>query len=255
MDRPNILLVMWHDLGTYLGTYGFQPSPSPNLDRLSSEENPFFLTLNTNAVHRPFGDEHDPGIAKVLEVPPWMADDECNRADLACFHRYVKDADDQFGEVFAALDAAELSDNTLVIFTTDHGMPFARAKHSQYDPGLRISLVAKWPDHIEPGASRTELLSNLDFMPTLLELVGLPMPESNIALHGRSFAPLLTDSRDTGDRSYTPRREVYAEHTYGVMYSPSRTIRTERHKYIAHFEPRAPIMHEPFVVHRCGEER
>ena len=100
-----------------------------------------------------------------------------------------------------------------------------------------------------------QLLSNLDFMPTLLDLIGLnnAMPENQD--HGRSFARLLVDGPTDQFQEWVRRDEIFAEHTYGIMYSPTRGIRTGDYKYIANFEPRAPIMHEPFVVHRCGEEK
>ena len=224
-------------------------------ERHENESAPFLLSVNTQAVHRPFGDEHDEELVNLISVPGWMPEDPCMRIDIACFHRYVRASDALVGRVLEQLEKHDLAENTLVIFTTDHGMPFARAKHTLFDPGLKIAFTARWPGMIRENAACSELLSNLDFMPTVLDLVGLhdKMPASQN--HGHSFARLLIDGDPVNYAEWTPRTEVFAEHTYGVMYSPTRGIRTERYKYIVNFEPRSPIMHEPFVVHRCGEEK
>ena len=350
-ERPNIVLLMWHDLGDRLGCYGTRPSPSPNADRLASEGallsnyfacapiccpsragmmtslmphangvngqinrgwdmrrdirplpailrdacyatylvgfshecqdprregfekvlngpdhnkesavravleghqdgvQPFFLMITTKAVHRGFGDRHDPSLAEHITPPPWMPDLACIRTDLACFHRYISEADAQLGAILQALDDTDHSKNTVFIFTTDHGAPFARAKHSLYDPGLRIACIVRWPGHIEAGSMIPALLSNLDFAPTVQDLVALPPAPRDSASHGRSFAGLLT-----GIGAYEPRTEIFAEHTYGIMYLPSRCITTGYYKYICNFDPRQPIMHEPFLVSRCGTQ-
>ncbi|MBT3271775.1 MAG: sulfatase-like hydrolase/transferase [Spirochaetales bacterium] len=216
---------------------------------------PFLLSINTQAVHRPFMDEYDKELADTMPIPHWMPDDPCTRVDIACFHRYIADSDAKVGQILSDLERRGLVDNTLVIFTTDHGMPFARAKHTLFDPGLKIAFVARWPGLIQGGQVSGELLSNLDFMPTLLDLVGLRDKMPPMQNHGSSFAGLLVDREHEQYAEWSPREEIFAEHTYGVMYSPSRGIRTDRYKYIVNFEPRNPIMHEPFVVHRCGEEK
>ena len=347
--RPNIVVVMWHDLGDWLGCYGFLPSPSPNADRLATEgallsnyfacapiccpsragmmtslmphangvngqinrgwdmgcdvrplpailreagyathlvgfshecqdplregfeevlnggdenrergaraiferqvgsEQPFFLTITTTAVHRAFGDRHDPSLAEQITPPAWMPDLPSTRTDLACFHRYISEADAQLGAILRALDDTGHTQNTIFIFTTDHGAPFARAKHSLYDPGLRMACIVRWPGHIKAGSRISALLSNLDFAPTVQDLVALPSASVGAVSHGRSFAALFT-----GIGTHEPRTEIFAEHTYGVLYWPTRCIRTDRYKYICNFEPRQPIMHEPFLVARSG---
>jgi arylsulfatase A-like enzyme len=220
------------------------------LNGSTDREQPFFITITTQAVHRPFGDAHSEEIAEQLAPPPWMPDSEEARIDLACFHRYVSEADAQLGDILQALEDADHRDDTIFIFTSDHGAAFARAKHSLYDPGLRIACIVRWPEHIEAGLRIPALLSNLDFSPTVRELAGLTPAPTDAALHGWSFADLLTGS----GASRRERSEVFAEHTYGIMYWPTRCIRTERYKYICNFEPLQPIMHEAFLVSRFGEE-
>jgi N-sulfoglucosamine sulfohydrolase len=132
------------------------------------------------------------------------------------------------GRILTALEALRLEQNTWVIFTADHGIAMPRAKGTLYDPGIEIALLMRWPEAILTGGDAvTELLSNVDVVPTMLEGLGLPLPDN---LQGRSFWPLLAG----GD--YVPRTEIFAEKTFHTYYEPMRCIRTDAHKYIVNFE-------------------
>ena len=113
--------------------------------------------------------------------------------------------------------------NTIVIFTSDHGVAMPRAKCSLYDPGIEVALLARWRGW---QGTRDELISNIDVVPTLLETLGLPVPAN---VQGRSFAPLLAGQPGS------PRTEIFAEMTYHDYYDPRRCIRTATHKLIANF--------------------
>jgi hypothetical protein len=109
------------------------------------------------------------------------------------------------GEILKALDENGLRGNTLVLFTTDHGMPFPRAKCSVYDPGLEIAQILRWPaGGLTGGRVVDGMVSDLDALPMLLETVGAPVPAN---VQGRSFLPLLR-GREQG------RDELFAEMTY-----------------------------------------
>jgi arylsulfatase A-like enzyme len=114
-------------------------------------------------------------------------------------------------------------EETLVILTTDHGIGFPRAMGTCYDPGVEIACIMRWPGRFDGGTAYTELLSNVDFTPTLLDIVGEPAPTS---LDGRSFYPLLADE------AYEPRDRVYLEFTWHSKYNPIRAVRTPDYKYI-----------------------
>ena len=90
-----------------------------------------------------------------------------------------------------ALEGTGLTQETLFTCTTDHGAVFSQAKATLYDPGLKILFLARWPGVISPHSQIDVLLSNVDFTPTILDLVGISHPQAETAFHGQSFAALL----------------------------------------------------------------
>ena len=95
------------------------------------------------------------------------------------------------GTILAALDASGLAENTIVVYTTDHGIEFPRAKWFLYDAGIAVALLMRWPGGgITGGRVCDWLLSNVDFVPTLLDLAGVPIAQT---VEGRSFAAWFAD--------------------------------------------------------------
>lgn len=193
-----------------------------------TREQPFYAQIGFFEPHRlfhTFGPDPDDSLG--VTVPPWLVDEPSARAEFAGYQGAIRKMDAAVGRVLAALDNLGLDGNTLVIFTTDHGMPFPRAKCSLYDPGISVALIMRWPSRGWAGGKVfTEMVSNVDYLPTILEAVGVPIPKN---VQGRSFAPLL-DARE-----YAPRTEIFAEMTYHDYFDPRRCIRTPTHKLIANF--------------------
>lgn len=153
-------------------------------------DKPFYLLVNIADPHKPNfndaeatasgADAHAPSriIAEnEVRVPGFLPDLPGIRADVRNYQNSVKRADDTFGAIMTALAANGLEERTLVIFLSDHGMPFPFAKSSVYDNGLRTPLVIRWPGRIAPGSVATDLVSAVDLMPTILDAVGIPMPQ------------------------------------------------------------------------------
>jgi arylsulfatase A-like enzyme len=172
-----------------------------------------------------------------VDVPGFLRDTPGTRAELAELQGAIRHMDAQMGRILTALDEKGLAENTLVLFTTDHGYAMPRAKCSVYDPGLAVTLLLRLPNRKgwHGGVVHNEMVSNVDVLPTLLELLGVPIPEN---VQGRSFAPLL-DGRD-----YTPRKEIFGEISHHDYYDPRRCIRTETHKLIVNFSS-APAYMDP----------
>ena len=217
-------------------------------------QRPFFLCVGFIEPHRlPYGEPDWPGAlpgdnsfpgpalkpdrSLGVEVPRYLRDTEGTRRELAGLQGAIRHVDAQFGRLMAALEESGQDRQTLVLFTTDHGIAMPRAKASLYEPGVQVALLLRLPGRRgwKGGITRDEMISNIDYLPTLLELVGLPIPEK---VQGRSFAPLLDG------RPYQAREEIFTELTYHDYYDPRRAIRTHTHKLIVNFSS-APAFMDP----------
>ncbi len=168
-----------------------------------------------------------------VRLPGYLPDNQATRREIADFERSLSMADAGAGRVLEALETAGLAENTLVIFTSDHGIAFPRAKGTLYDPGIQVGFLARWPGRIEPGTSSPALTSNVDCMPTLIEAAGVECPGR---VEGQSFLGVLRGESGGG------RQEVFAEKTYHEHYDPIRCVRTDRFKYIRNFADRPRLV-------------
>lgn len=197
---------------------------------------PFFLTVGMFETHRPYpADRYTPADPAIVDVPPFLPDTQETREDLAAFHGSIAAVDEATGAVLAALEDAGLADDTWVIFTSDHGIAFPRAKSTLYDPGLAVALVMRLPRGWgRPPPALGQLVSHVDVVPTILERLGLEIPP---AVQGSSFGPLLSGEPDE-------RRDIFGEKNWHDLnqYDPMRCIRTRRHKYIRSYEPRPALL-------------
>ena len=209
------------------------------LKNRARQRRPFYLHVGFWEPHRPFrGHEEFPeGWPEVdpaaVRVPDYLPDNGSTRSELADFARCVGMVDAGVGRILEAVDRAGLESDTLVIFTSDHGIAFPRAKGTLYDPGIQVGFLARWPGRIAPGTSSQALSSNVDCMPTLLEAAGVACPER---VQGLSFLDVLTGTNDTG------RAAAFAEKTYHEHYDPIRCVRTQRFKYIRNFADRPRLV-------------
>ena len=195
---------------------------------------PFYAQIGLFEPHTPYafgGVAPDDTLG--VAVPPYVVDSPPARQHLAGFQGAVRAADRAVGTILAALDAAGLAERTIVIFATDHGIELPRAKWFCYEPGLEAALIMRWPGGgIGGGGVCDWLLSNVDLVPTLLELLGLPCPAT---VQGRSFAGAFRDGA-------APTREaVYAMFEAQASRRVIRAVRTARHKLIRNFAPARPL--------------
>ncbi len=200
--------------------------------RPTANRRPFFAQIGFFEPHRPFPhDDVAPLPHDRINVPGYLPDIPEIREDLADMEASISSADRAFGKIVDSIRDAGLDDETIVVFTADHGIPFPRAKMTLYDPGIEVSLMFSIPG-LRYGGVKEHMVSNIDIMPTLLDLLRLEQ-HSPPGLHGTSFAELLRseDADDCGARN-----EIFAEKTYHTYYYPMRAIRTDRWKLIANFE-------------------
>jgi N-sulfoglucosamine sulfohydrolase len=197
-------------------------------------EQPLFVSIGFFETHREFlgpGSLRDVHYSK---PPNNLPDSPEVRADVAAFKASARSLDHGVGMVLNQLDASGLSENTLIIFTTDHGMPFPGAKATLYDRGLGVTLILRGPEPFGGGRVIDALVSHIDIYPTVCELLGIARPAF---LEGVSLLPLLW--------GHTPsvREEVFAGSTWHAAYEPQRAIRTGRHKFIRRWgDRRTPVL-------------
>jgi N-sulfoglucosamine sulfohydrolase len=128
--------------------------------------------------------------------------------------------------VLGSLEAYGLSERTLIVFTTDHGIPFPGAKATLYDRGLGVMVIMRGPGGFSGGHVHDGLVSHIDIYPTLCELAGADRPDF---LQGTSLMPLVRGEADEVNDA------IFAEATWHAAYEPQRSVRTKRYKYIRRF--------------------
>jgi arylsulfatase A-like enzyme len=148
------------------------------------------------------------------------------------------------GHILATLDEVGLTDDTLVVFTTDHGIAFPGSKATLYDPGIEIALLMRGPGGFNGGKLVDALLINNDFLPTVLDVCDVTVPAQ---VQGRSMLPLVH-----GELGKLHDR-IFVEQTYHAAYDPLRGLRTERYKYIRSYEER-PFWFPPNVDNGFSKE-
>ncbi len=199
-----------------------------------NRERPFFLEINFMQNHR---DEQgrfnfdpdfpvDPGN---VHVPGYWAlpDGEEIREEVAKYYSQTLKMDHLIGEILNTLEALGLADNTLLIFVSDNGAPFPGNKMTLYDRGTGTPLLVCWPGRIRAGTQVSGMVMTIDLLPTVLESIGLPVPED---VEGRSLLSLLRNPA-----ALSPHEAVFSEMTYHVHYLPTRAARTREWKYIRNY--------------------
>lgn len=194
----------------------------------SEPPQPFLASVGFSEVHRPFkGEPYTPADPAKIGVPAYLPDCAEVREDLADFAGLIAAADEAMAAILAALDKSGLAENTILIFTTDHGIAFPRAKSTLYDPGIGVALMVRWPARVKGGRVVNSLSSHVDLLPTLLDIAGQAIPR---AIQGMSMKPLLLG------KGGPTRGEIFAEKSWhGSEYDPMRCIRTTKFKYIRNF--------------------
>ena len=214
---------------------------------------PFHFWVGCREPHR----DYDPGSGQrsgkkpsEVDLPKFWPDELAVRSDFLDYKLEIDWFDQQLAKCIEILEETGELDNTLVIVTSDNGMPFPRAKATLYEAGTRIPLAIQWPKTIEGGRSVDDLVSLIDLAPTILEAVGLS-PPSGIA--GKSLLPLLHSEKSgvlDPERAFVlfgKERHNYARPD-NVGY-PTRAIRNREYLYIRNYKPeRWPMGDPPYYL-------
>ena len=189
-------------------------------------EGPWFLSVGFFETHRSFFAPTSVRDTLYSLPPTGLPDVPATRRDMAAFKASARSLDQGIGAVLHALHDLDLTDNTLVLCTTDHGVAFPNAKATLYDRGTGVMMLARGPGGFTGGKVLDAMVSHLDVYPTICELAGIGPPSW---LQGKSLMPIV---RGETDRLHDA---VFAEITYHAAYEPQRSARTERWKYIRRF--------------------
>ncbi|MBN2174206.1 MAG: sulfatase [Bacteroidales bacterium] len=212
--------------------YGGQPSGCEFwLEALENrpKDKPFFLWLAALDPHRDYQPNSipEPHNPKNVIVPPYLPDNDSTRKDLALYYDEISRLDSYLGKVMEELKKQGVDENTLVIYMTDNGRPFPRAKTRMYDSGIKTPFIVRWPAKLQKG--RTDaLISSIDIAPTFCELAGAPISET---FQGISFVPVLNDY------SAQTRDFIVGEHNWHDFQAHERAIRNQNFLYIRNAFP------------------
>ncbi len=205
------------------------------------KDKPFCFWLGGHEPHRPY----EPGSGlragkklKDVQVPPYLPDNKIVRSDMLDYAVEVEWFDRHIGLTLDYLEKTGELENTLVVISSDHGMPFPRVKGQIFEDGFHIPLAICWAKQIPAGRVVDDFINVRDFAPTFLEAAGLT-PAGTMT--GTSFLPILK-SKQQG--LVDPTRNVMLtgkeRHDIGRPNDagyPVRAIRTPEFIYVRNFEP------------------
>ncbi len=205
-----------------------------------AQDRPFCFWMGFHEPHR--GYERDSGVRlgknlADVKVPPYFPDLAVVRGDLADYAIEVEWADAHIGRALQALEAAGELDRTLVIVTSDHGMPFPYVKGQIHEDGFHLPLAMRWGQTIKPGRVVEDFINVRDLAPTYLELAGLP-PHAQMT--GRSLLKILRSPQSGWIENREEMLVGKERHDLGrpnnVGY-PVRALRTKDFLYVHNFHP------------------
>ncbi len=190
---------------------------------------PFFSIFNFAVTHEsglfePY--EREAVISKDTQfpIPPYLPDTEIVRHDLWKMYNNIALMDRQVGEILNQLEADGLLDNTIIFFYADHGGPLPRQKRLVYDSGLNVPMIVRYPDKSHAGTINDQLISFIDFAPSILTLAGQTPPDH---LQGQTFV---------GDQQ--PRQYIHgAADRFDGVTDAIRAVRDQRFKYVRNYRP------------------
>ncbi len=223
------------------------------LETAKDKSNPFYLSVHYTAPHAPWGRKQHPeeiyndyynncefnSVPSGVALPEWVEhggiairSEEARRATLSGYYAATTAMDQNIGKLIDWLEENNLREDTLIVFTSDNGMSMGH--HGIYGKGngtyplnmfeeaVKVPFIMSHPGRIKSGVVNTAMLSQYDFLPTILDYTGVEQPDASLNLPGRSFVGIIN-----GEKSEL-REDVVVFDEYG----PVRMVRTRDFKYI-----------------------
>lgn len=197
------------------------------------KDKPFFWWVASIDPHRPFDKDavDDPYRPEDVVVPPYLPDHPLIREDLALYYGEVARFDSHVGRILGRLESEGVLDDTIVVFVSDNGMPFPRAKTTLYDSGIHTPFLVRYPKLVPQGKAQTGLFSVVDLAPTLLDLAGVESPTSE----GVSRIAMWKDATAPGADA------IYAEANWHDFEQFTRAVRTDRFLLVRNYYWERPL--------------
>ncbi|MGH9471097.1 MAG: sulfatase family protein [Terriglobia bacterium] len=196
---------------------------------------PFFLMMAVGAPHDPYivPEEYlkmyNP--ASLTMRPNWVEGvPRAGRKDIAAYYAAITAIDDQIGRIAAVLRELGLEENTIVLFTSDHGNMLGSQrkilKRKPWEESIRVPGIFRYPKRIKPGSRSSVLLSHVDLAPTLLSLCDIRIPAG---MQGSDLARVVRGEQASGPASAF--FQIFGPYHAGGVRAGWRAIRTERYMY------------------------
>lgn len=165
---------------------------------------PFCLFACSNEPHEPW-DKGDPSQypKDQIKLPPYFVDTPVTRDGMSRYLAEITYYDGQVGQILDLLDKYSLTDNTIVMVSSEQGSSLPFAKWTLYDPGLQTALLVRWPGKVAAGSETDAMVEYVDVVPTLLDAAGIDIPDG---LDGKSFLPVLAGEATK-----------HKDYVYGIM--------------------------------------
>ena len=207
------------------------------------EDHPFCFWFGSHDAHRSY--KKGSGLEKGMkleqaEVPGFLPDHEEIRSDLLDYAFEVERFDDDCDQMLRILEENGELENTLVIITSDNGMPFPRAKANCYEFGVHMPLVISWKGAVPGNRTWNDLVGFVDLTATIYDAADVEPPK-DFPVVGRSLLPKLRSTADgfadkDRDAVYFGR-ERHSSSRFNSLGYPQRAIRTHQYLYIHNFRP------------------
>lgn len=196
-----------------------QENPEQPVCLILGDSNPH-VTWEPNKIYQP----------ESLQLPLNIVDTPITRKALANYYQDITTMDTRIGEIDRILVAHGFAENTLFIYTTDHGSEFPHSKWTLYDTGIRLPFIARWEGEIPADTETDAMISHIDFMPTLIDIAGGEPVEQ---LDGKSFRNVFNGQQTAF------RDRIFGTHTRDgdMNVFPQRCVRDHQYKYILNLLP------------------
>lgn len=197
-------------------------------------DDPFFLAVEMGPPHNPYGAPekymklYDPD--RLTMRPNWRkGTPNGSRRDIAGYYAAITAIDEQVGRLLKGLDELGRGEDTIVIFTSDHGDMLGsqgmRLKRKPWEESIHVPGIVRYPAKIQPGRTTDALVSHVDLAPTLLSLCGLPIPD---AMQGTDLSGILLHDDPGPESAFF---QIFVPYGGDESPRPWRAVRTQRHLY------------------------